>query len=180
METIRRPGDAARLPMLLRDLEPRLRRLAARLRGHGVVGDTDDLVQIGLSAAWRLEPAFDASRGVSFATFVRKRAHYAMVEHCERERAAREVAALELQEEATTAEDQLLRHERHRSVHAACDALREADPTGHALLMRTQLGEEALTEAARALGVSYKQARDAVERAERRLGRELVAAGVER
>lgn len=64
---------------MIRELTPRIRKLAARVGAKGAV-DADDLVQAALIQVLRARRRFDPARGTSWRTFALTRARFAMLD----------------------------------------------------------------------------------------------------
>lgn len=149
----------------LADLIPPLRRLAARIASRWRGVDRDDLLQIGLEAAWRAAPHHDPERA-SLWTFLYPRARGAMLDACrafEREPANDTHALLEPADERPTAEQRLIMMEQQRR------ALARLKPLDRELFQLCAIEGESLRAAAAKVGLEYKTAWVRMQSARRRL-----------
>ncbi len=149
----------------LADLVPLLRRLAGRIarRWRGV--ERDDLLQIGLEAAWRASAHHDPARARLW-TFVYPRARGAMLDACrafEREPANDTRPLPEPADERPTPEQRLIMMEQQRR------ALARLKPLDRNLFQLCVIDGESLRAAAAKVGLEYKTAWVRMESAKRRL-----------
>lgn len=143
-----------------------LRRLAGWTAKSWPGSDPDNLLQIGLDAAWRALPFYDSKRA-SLITFVYPRARGAMIEACAR--LAREPAndgepRVDPTDERPSPEERLLMLEQQRR------ALARLKPLDRNLLYLCAIEGQPLRLAAAKVGLEYKTAWVRIQHAMRRLG----------
>lgn len=165
----------------------RVRKLAASVARRYGTRDADDLAQLAMLKVLELAPAYDATAGATFDTFVFRTARRAMADACLVERRERNVARL-AQEERASADamvsereaiaanalmemfnepenpEGLLAHEQERErltrrVRAALARLNDKNRT---LVRACACEGTPLASVARSLGLRYSQARYAL------------------
>ena len=149
---------------LLAELVEPLTRLA-RAVAQGRPGvEADDLVQVGLEAAWRMLPSYDPRRARPY-TYVYKRVRGAMLEACFRRAAepANDGATVEeTVDDRPSAEERYLQLERQRR------AMGRLSPAERELLQLCAFEGEPLRRAAAKLGLDYKCAWARLQKATKR------------